>query len=166
LRPQGRYTTSSETSCGAVSYVAVTGFRFTHAAGVTIPAGTDHIRLSRNVIQISSSSTTNWVTVVGDDAEVDHNTFQHKSSVGVFLQITGPGSTAMAQHTWVHHNYFFDHSYGGSNGGESIRHGYSYRQLSSAYAVVEDNLFEQAVASPSKELAAENTAASSSRPAE
>src|SRR6266536_712265 len=125
-------------------YVAVEGFRLTHAAGVTIPAGANHTRLTRNVIQISSSSTTNWVTVVGDDAEISYNTFQHKSSVGVFLQISGPGSTAMAQRAWVHHNYFYDHSYGGSNGGESIRLGYSYRQLSSAYAVIEDNLFEQA----------------------
>jgi parallel beta-helix repeat protein len=129
---------------GAVSSVVVAGFRLTHANGVTIPAGTSHVRLSRNVIQLSSGSTTNWATVVGDDAEVDHNTFQHKSTVGVFLQITGPGSTAMAQRAWVHHNYFLDHSFGGSNGGESIRLGFSYRQLSSAHAVVEYNLFERA----------------------
>jgi hypothetical protein len=129
---------------GPVSFVTVVGFRLTHAKGVVIPAGTSHVRLTRNVIQISSGSTTNWATVVGDDAQVDHNTFQHKSSIGVFLQITGPGGTDMAQRARIHHNYFLDHSYGGSNGGESIRLGYSYRQLSSAYATIEDNLFEQA----------------------
>jgi hypothetical protein len=130
-------------SLGTVSYVDVVGFRLTHSGGLTIPANAGHIRLSRNVIQISGS-TTNWVTVVGNDAEVDHNTFQNKSTQGVFLQISGPGSHDMAQHTWVHHNYFFHHTFDGTNGGESIRLGLSSRQLASAFATVEYNLFEQA----------------------
>ena len=94
-------------------------------------------------MQLASSSG-NWVTVTGNDVEVDHNTFQNKSTEGVFLQISGPGDAAMAQRTRVHHNYFRDHTFDGSNGGESIRLGYSYRQLSSANAVVEYNLFERA----------------------
>src|SRR5262249_46365965 len=102
-----------------------------------------HVRFSRNLVQIAGS-TTNWVTVVGNDAEVDHNTFQNKSTQGVFLQITGPGDHDMAQHTWIHHNYFFHHTYNGSNGGESIRLGLSSHQLASAFATVEYNLFEQA----------------------
>src|SRR6266542_2493544 len=128
---------------GTVSYVVVAGFRLTHSGGVTLPAGAHHLRFTRNVVQISGS-TTNWVTVVGNDCEVDHNTFQNKSTEGVFLQISGPGDSAMAQRTWVHHNYFFNHTFSGSNGGESIRLGLSFRQLSSAFAVVEYNLFERA----------------------
>jgi parallel beta-helix repeat protein len=126
-----------------VAYVAVEGFRLTHSGAITIPAGSHHVRFTRNVVQVSGSAT-NWVTVVGNDNEIDHNTFQNKSTQGVFLQISGPGDSAMAQRTRVHHNYFFNHSFTGSNGGESIRLGYSYRQLSSAYAVVEYNLFERA----------------------
>jgi hypothetical protein len=124
------------------SYVVVEGFRLTHGGGVNLPAGSHHVRFTRNTVQLAGGG--NWVTVTGNDNEVDHNTFQNKSSEGVFLQISGPGDSAMAQRTWVHHNYFFNHSFGGSNGGESIRLGYSFRQLSSAFAVVEYNLFERA----------------------
>jgi hypothetical protein len=128
---------------GGAAYVTVEGFRLAHGGTVDIPAGSHHVRLSRNTIQLASS-TGNWVTVTGDDNEVDHNTFQNKSGSGVFLQISGPGESAMAQRTWVHHNYFFSHTFGGSNGGESIRLGYSFRQLGSARAIVEYNLFERA----------------------
>ncbi|HEX6352007.1 polysaccharide lyase 6 family protein [Actinophytocola sp.] len=124
-------------------YVTVEGFRLRHSGGVSVPAGSHHVRLTRNVVQLASSSG-NWVTVTGNDVEVDHNTFQTKSSEGVFLQISGPGDAAMAQRTRVHHNHFRDHTFAGDNGGESIRLGYSYRQLSSANAVVEYNLFERA----------------------
>jgi hypothetical protein len=130
-------------SLGAVSYVDISGFRLTHSGGFTIPGNAGHIRFSRNLVQIAGS-TTNWVTVVGSDAEVDHNTFQNKSTQGVFLQITGPGDHDMAQRAWIHHNYFFHHTFNGSNGGESIRLGLSSRQLASAFATVEYNLFEQA----------------------
>ncbi len=83
-----------------------------------------------------------WLTVAGDDAQIDHNTFQHKSTIGNFIEVVGPGGSGMAQRTWIHHNYFLDQSYSGGNGGESIRVGLSGRQHSSAYAIVEDNLFE------------------------
>jgi hypothetical protein len=127
----------------SVGHVAVEGFRLTHSAAVNIPASSHHVRLSRNVIQLSNSGG-NWVTVTGDDCEIDHNTFQNKSTEGVFLQISGPGDSAMAQRTHVHHNYFFNHTFDGSNGGESIRLGYSFRQLSSAFATIEYNLFDRA----------------------
>lgn len=122
-------------------FVAVEGFRFTHSGTITIPGGSEHVRFTRNVVQLSGG--TNWVTVTADDAEVDHNTFQNKSSQGVFLQIAGPGSNDMAARTWIHHNYFFNHTFGGANGGESIRLGLSFRQQGSARAIVENNLFER-----------------------
>jgi parallel beta-helix repeat protein len=124
-------------------YVTVEGFRLRHSGGFSVPAGSHHVRITRNVVQLTSSSG-NWVTVTGNDVEVDHNTFQNKSTEGVFLQISGPGDSAMAQRTRVHHNYFHDHTFSGDNGGESIRLGYSYRQLSSANATIEYNLFERA----------------------
>jgi hypothetical protein len=128
---------------GAVSDVTVTGFRFTHSGGIDLPGNATRLHFTRNVVQISGSAT-NWVTVTGHDMEVAYNTFQHKSTEGVFLQITGPGASDMAQHAWIHHNYFFHHTFGGANGGESIRLGYSYRNPSPAFATVEYNLFEQA----------------------
>ncbi|WP_433187824.1 polysaccharide lyase 6 family protein [Actinoallomurus sp. CA-150999] len=131
-------------SFGSIHYVTVEGFRLTHGSAISLPTGADHVRLTRNVIQLSNSATKNWVTVACDDCQVDHNTFQHKSSLGVFLQISGPGSSGMAERVWIHHNYFYDHSYSGSNGGESIRLGLSSRQHAAAHATVEYNLFEKA----------------------
>lgn len=131
-------------SFGSVSNVVISGFRLTHGSAISVPSGADHVRLTRNLIQLSDGSTKNWVTVSCDDCEVDHNTFQHKSTQGVFLQIAGPGDSGMAQRVWIHHNYFFDHSFDGGNGGESIRLGLSSRQHGSAHAIVEDNLFERA----------------------
>ena len=125
-----------------VDHVVVAGFRLRHSGGVSVPAGSHHVRFTRNVVRLAGSG--NWVTVTGNDVEVDHNSFQNKSSEGVFLQISGPGDAAMAQRTRVHHNHFRDHTFDGANGGESIRLGYSHRQLSSANAVVEYNLFERA----------------------
>jgi parallel beta-helix repeat protein len=123
-------------------HVVVEGFRLRHNSNVSIPAGSHHVRFTRNVVQLGGSG--NWVTVTGNDVEIDHNTFQNKSTEGVFLQTSGPGDSAMAQRTRINHNYFRDHTFSGANGGESIRHGYSYRQLSSANAVIEYNLFERA----------------------
>jgi len=133
-------TGSSTFSFGSVSYVEVSGFRFTGSASISLTG--HHNRFSRNLVQLSSGG--NWVTTVGNDIEVDHNTFQNRSSEGVFLQTSGPGSNDMAQRPWIHHNYFLNHSFSGSNGGESIRHGYSFRQLASSFGIIEYNLFEQA----------------------
>jgi poly(beta-D-mannuronate) lyase len=84
------------------------------------------------------------LTVAADDTEVDHNTFQNKTSGGVYLQINGPGSHDMAKRVHIHHNYFFNHQFKGANGGESIRLGLSGRQHGDARALVEYNLFEKA----------------------
>lgn len=126
---------------GGVSNVVLRGFRFRGGASLSIPAGASHNRLSRNDFQLTGDG--NWVTVDGDDTEVDHNVFQNRTSQGVFLQILGPAD-AMAQNVHVHHNYFYNHQFSGSNGGESIRLGLSNHQSYSAHAVVENNLFEKA----------------------
>jgi Chondroitinase B/Carbohydrate binding module (family 6) len=124
------------------SYVVLSGFRLTGSRGLTVPVGATHDRITRNVFQMAGS-VQYWLQVAGDDAQIDHNTFQHKSTIGNFIEVVGPGSSGMAQRTWIHHNYFLDQSYTGSNGGESIRVGLSGRQHSSAHAIVEYNLFEQ-----------------------
>ena len=124
------------------SDVTVTGLAFGTADTIEIKAGARHVRLTRNTFRLAARAV-NWLSVAGDDAEIDHNEFAGKRTAGVFLQVTGPGSTGMAQRTWVHHNYFADHTFGGSNGGEALRLGVSTRQHAIARAVVEDNLFER-----------------------
>jgi poly(beta-D-mannuronate) lyase len=137
-------TGSTGFAFGDVSYVTVEGFRFLTDGGLDVPAGARFVRLSRNVFQITTGVAIGSVTVAGDDTEVDHNTFQNKSTHGVFLQISGPGAHDMSKRVHVHHNYFFNHTYSGANGGESIRVGFSFRQHGSAQAIVEYNLLEKA----------------------
>ncbi|MEV6621977.1 polysaccharide lyase 6 family protein [Amycolatopsis sp. NPDC051106] len=124
-----------------VSNVVLRGFKFRGGASLSVPAGASHNRLTRNDFQLTGDG--NWVTVSGDDTVVDRNVFQNRTSQGVFLQILGP-SGAMAKRVHVHHNYFFNHQFAGSNGGESIRLGLSDRQSYSANALIENNLFEKA----------------------
>jgi Chondroitinase B/Carbohydrate binding module (family 35) len=124
------------------SNVILSGFRLTGSRGLSVPVGATHVQITRNTFQMAAS-VRYWLTVAGDDAQIDHNTFQHKSTAGNFVEVVGPGTAGMAQRTWIHHNYFLDQSFTGSNGGESIRVGLSGRQHSSAKAIVEYNLFEQ-----------------------
>jgi hypothetical protein len=140
----GRATlTGSKTFAFAsgVSNVVLRGFKFRGGASLSVPAGASGNRLTRNDFQLTSGG--NWVTVSGDDTVVDRNVFQNRTSQGVFLQILGP-SGAMAKRVHVHHNYFFNHQFTGSNGGESLRLGLSDRQSATANALVENNLFEKA----------------------
>jgi poly(beta-D-mannuronate) lyase len=124
------------------SYVTVRGFRFTHAKTQDLASDSPHLRLTRNVFELAPS-VVHWVTVSGDDDEVDHNTFQNKKTQGVYLAVRGPGSPEIAQRPWFHHNYFLNHSFAGANGGEGIQIGLSHLSLSSAHARVEYNLFEE-----------------------
>ncbi|QKV75485.1 polysaccharide lyase 6 family protein [Amycolatopsis sp. Hca4] len=126
---------------GGVSNVVLRGFKFRGSASLSVPAGASNNRLTRNDFQLTADG--NWVTVSGDDTVVDRNVFQNRTSQGVFLQILGP-SGAMAKRVHVHHNYFYNHQFSGSNGGESIRLGLSDRQSYTANALIENNLFEKA----------------------
>jgi hypothetical protein len=129
---------------GAVSYVTVEGFRLIHGGDVLVPHTAHHVRLTRNLFQISTGSTKHWVIVNADDSEVDHNTFQNKSTEGVFLQVAGEGERGMSKRVRVHHNYFYNHTYRGGGGGESIRFGNSSRQHGVGEGLIEYNLFERA----------------------
>jgi poly(beta-D-mannuronate) lyase len=127
------------------AYVVIQGFRFTHAHTQTIAASAHHIRFTRNVFELAPE-VRHSVQVEGDDVEMDHNVFQNKKTIGVYLAVTGPGgdpALAMAQRTLIHHNGFYDHAFPGSNGGEGIRLGLSGLSLLSAHAVIEYNLFER-----------------------
>ena len=122
------------------AFVIIRGFRFTHAAnGANINTGTSHCRFTRNVFQLTGDG--RYLTVNGDDAEIDHNTFQNKTTAGQMMSIRGPGSTGMAQRVWVHHNLFQNFSSIGGNGGETLQIGLSGRSLTDAHALVESNLF-------------------------
>jgi Chondroitinase B len=122
------------------AFVVIRGFRLTHAIGtVQVRAGTSNCRITRNVFQLTGDG--RYLLVSGDDCEVDHNTFQNKSTPGQMFSIHGPGSSGMAQRTWVHHNLFQNFTSIGGNGGETLQIGLSGRSLTDAHTLVENNLF-------------------------
>ncbi len=129
------------------SYVTISGFVFKQTSTLDLPSSCTRIRITRNDFQLGSAAS-HWLVVRGDDVKVDRNVFHDKSTIGCYLVIDGPSSTVMAKRTHILRNYFRDHSFSGSNGGEPIRLGVSSRALSSAGATVEYNLFERANGDP------------------
>ena len=79
--------------------------------------------------------------MIGDDNEIDHNTFRNKDTEGQMFQVHGPGDRAMAQRTWIHHNHFHDFRNSRRNNSSALHIGNSGRSMSSSYCVVEHNLF-------------------------
>ncbi|MFD0339885.1 polysaccharide lyase 6 family protein [Streptomyces sp. NPDC127117] len=132
----------------ASSHITLSGFSFRQRSTLDIPPNCSHIRLTRNDFQLADIEGLHWVMVRADDSKVDHNHFHGKSTLGIYLGIEGAGTEEMAQRVHVFRNYFSDHTFAGSNGGEPIRLGVSPRALSSAHAVVEYNLFERANGDP------------------
>jgi poly(beta-D-mannuronate) lyase len=123
------------------AYVIIKGFKFTHASGKTkIEVGTSHCRITRNVFECKGLGA--YLTNSGDDNQIDHNTFQNKSTEGQMISVQGPGGNKMAQRTWIHHNYFYKFANTSNNCG-SIQVGLSGRSMASAYTLVEYNLFVQ-----------------------
>jgi poly(beta-D-mannuronate) lyase len=57
------------------------------------------------------------------------------------LEVLGPRGSAMAQRTWIHHNYFFNFENSRRNNSSALHIGHSSRSLSPAHALVEYNLF-------------------------
>jgi hypothetical protein len=130
---------------GAVRGVTLEGFVFNGTSTLSVPAEAEGTRITRTTFNGDKSGAS--LSVSADDVEVDHNTFSNRTNEGVYLQITGPDGK-IAQRTKVHHNYFYNHSFSGANGGESIRLGYSFKQQLSAYAVIEHNMFDKANGDP------------------
>lgn len=125
------------------AYVVVEGFEFTHAAETCrILAGSNHVRFTRNVFHCSGKGAE--IDVAGDDAEVDHNEFRDKKTVGNMISVTGVGSQ-VARRTWIHHNYFHDYANAHANGAETLRFGRSFYSMSRADGMVEYNLFVRCV---------------------
>lgn len=129
-------------------HVVLRGFKLTSKQTLRVPSSSTHVRITRNHFEMTTAADgDHWLGVDGDDAEIDHNTFANKTNLGVYLPISGPDGK-IAQRTWIHHNYFFNHQFTGDNGGEPIRLGLSSKQLLTANAVVEYNLFDKVDGDP------------------
>jgi hypothetical protein len=123
------------------TFVVIKGFIFTHNAGsMEIAAGAHHCRVTRNVFELKVTGRATYMTVDGDDNEIDHNTFRNKKTEGQMLMVQGPG-TQMAKRNWIHHNYFLDFGKGAPNNASGLHVGSSHRSMDSGFTVAECNLF-------------------------
>ncbi|MFL5738790.1 MAG: polysaccharide lyase 6 family protein [Flavisolibacter sp.] len=122
-------------------YIIIKGFRFTHLCSkARTGSGTRFCQWTHNIFQNSGEG--EYLTIAGDDHQIDYNTFQSKNTLGRFLAIRGTGNQ-IAQRLWIHHNYFYDFKRQQGNGAETLQFGLSGYSLSSSNSVVEYNLFEQ-----------------------
>jgi poly(beta-D-mannuronate) lyase len=137
IRGDGGITLGSK-----AAFVQIRGFHFRNAASsLSMPSGSHDCRYTDNTFELTGTGT--YLTVSGDDHQIDHNLFQNKSTQGQMLSIQGPGGSAMAQRTWVHHNHFRNFKAGSGNNFETVRVGLSSRSLSTASTLFEHNLFTQ-----------------------
>jgi hypothetical protein len=97
--------------------------------------------VSRNLFQLTLKSRSTYCTVAGNDCEIDHNEFRTKNTEGEMLLVVGPGTSEMAQRTWIHHNYFHDFKSPPANNCSAIQIGMSGRSMSSGWSLTESNLF-------------------------
>lgn len=124
------------------THIDIDGFLLTHASGRNqIRSGATFIRFTHNFFECTGEGA--YLTVAGNDAQVDRNEFRNKSTVGNMIDVRGSGSQ-IAQRVWIHHNYFHDFTSPGENGAETIRFGLSGLSLSNGFGVIEQNLFVRA----------------------
>ena len=140
-------TGSSSFSFSGVHDISIQGFRFTQSTTMDVGSSSKAVDFVRNEFVFAQSAEHNLI-VRSDDSEIAYNWFHGKSTIGVYLGIEGPGTDTVAKNTHIHHNYFSDQTFTGTNGGESIRLGTSPKALSSGNAIVEYNLFEHADGDP------------------
>ena len=127
------------------AYVEIDGFRLTHASGKTqVRSGATHIRFTHNVFECAGDGA--YLTIAGDDTDVDRNEFRDKKTVGNMIDVRGAGAQ-VAQRVRIHHNYFHDFTSpgAGTNGAETIRFGLSGLSMSKGLGVIEHNLFVRCV---------------------
>ena len=127
------------------AYVHIDGFIFTHASGKTqIRPGATHVRLAHNIFEQQGDGA--YLTIAGDDAEIDRNEFRNKRTIGNMVDVRGAG-TQVAQRVHIHDNYFHDFTSPGpgTNGAETIRFGLSGLSMSKGLGIIERNLFVRCV---------------------
>jgi hypothetical protein len=139
-------TTTGRIVLDGAAYVIVQGVSMSGGGTVELN-DCDHCRFSRARIQHSGGG--EWIHVDGVSkyCRIDHNDMGPQGSGGNMIQLGGAqvnGKAQVVQYTRIDHNYFHDVHYGGGNGWECIRAGLSGYSMSSAFSVIEQNLFVHA----------------------
>ena len=120
-----------------------------------------HIRITRNFIHLTEieGQGGKWILIGGiwNDSSaashhnrIDHNLFENKHQLGNFITIDGQQEpiNQMSQYDYIDCNYFRNIGPRAVNEMEAIRVGVSDLCMSSAYCVIESNLFEECNGDP------------------
>lgn len=123
------------------AYVTIRGFKLSNAANTNeIGAGSSFCRFTRNIFECKGDG--NYLSIIGNDHQVDYNTFQNKNAMGKFIGVRGTGKQ-IAERLWIHHNYFYNFLQQTGNGAEAVQFGLSGFSLSSTHSIFEHTLFEK-----------------------
>ncbi len=126
------------------AYVVISGFVFSHASGTNVvDVDTTAVRFTRNTFRCAGDGT--YLSISGDDAQIDHNDFSAKAGSGPMLAVSGAASQ-IARRVWIHHNHFHDLGNAGTEGAQMLRFGLSssHGQTTGA-GLVEHNLFARSL---------------------
>jgi len=110
---------------------------------VDFKGSSNHCRLTNTAIMNYNPSQPNtdyrWISINGSYNRVDHCYLSGKAHLGPTLVVWG---TDQPMHHRIDHNYFGTRPAVESNGGETIRLGTSDWSMTSAFTIIEENIFE------------------------
>jgi hypothetical protein len=125
------------------AYVVIEGLSWTSNGRFSF-SDCSHCRLTRNRFQpVETADNVDWITVTGksDSCRIDHNDVGPRTRIGNDIMLAGAGPQTV-QHTRIDHNFFHDVHRTTGNGWETIRAGLSGWTFSSAFTIIEQNLFK------------------------
>lgn len=159
-RGKARIVGESHFILTAAEYVVFEGLNFESMNGPAVELrASSHCQITRNTFHLKETKQGSWVSIdgiTGDSVRlshhnrIDHNLFERKSKLGNFITIEGTmrAKPQMSQYDRIDHNYFGDIGPRVENVLEAIRAGSAVYSLSSAFTVIEDNLFERCDGDP------------------
>lgn len=144
------------------AYIQIEGFDVRSGVYTVIKLqACNNIRITRNIFHLTETDGQNgkWILIGGiwNDSSapshhnrIDHNIFKEKHQLGNFITIDGQQEPyyQMSQYDRIDHNYFYNIGPRAVNEMEAIRVGVSDLSMSSAYCIIESNLFEECNGDP------------------
>ncbi len=148
------------------AHIILEGFVFDATGDDTLikMEGSNHIRITRNVFELTTTESVKWVYIGGfwndynfefmsHNNRIDHNVIQNKTTPGHYITIDGTNNEdrsefRQSQYDRIDHNHFKNNSPRAANEQESIRIGWSEMSMSSGFTIVEHNLFEDCDGDP------------------
>ncbi|QOW10416.1 hypothetical protein Q73A0000_08570 [Kaistella flava (ex Peng et al. 2021)] len=147
-------------------YITLQGFKFNCTGTTTLIKfqGNNNIRITRNDFTLTvpdGVTGVKWILIGGvyNDTtppyqflshhnRIDHNNFHDKNTLGNFITIDGTNSVQVSQYDRIDHNLFRNNGPRAVNEQEAVRMGWSAMSNSSAYTILENNLFENCDGDP------------------